>query len=255
MNDLTVFQNEMFGDLRAVSIDGDPWFAAKDVCDCLGLGNSRQAISRLDDDEKGVISNDTLGGKQEMTFVSEAGLYTLIGTSRKKEAKDFRRWVTHEVLPSIRKHGIYATDAVLDKIIADPDFGIKLLTELKEEKAARIEAEQKNAVLQPKADFYDAVADSTTALDLGKVAKLLAFDGIGRNKLFSILRQERWLMDDNVPYQEYVNRGYFKVIEYKYVTSYGEVKIDHKTLVYQRGVDAIRKLLSARIAQVSMETA
>ena len=190
-----------------------------------------------------------------MAFVSEAGVYALIARSRKKEAKAFQRWVTHEVLPSIRKHGIYATDAVLDKIIADPDFGIKLLTELKEEKAARIEAEQKNAVLQPKADFYDAVADSTTALDLGKVAKLLAFDGIGRNKLFSILRQERWLMDDNVPYQEYVNRGYFKVIEYKYVTSYGEVKIDHKTLVYQRGVDAIRKLLSARIAQVSMETA
>ena len=93
--------------IRMQMVDGEPWLAAKDLCELLGLDNSRQAVSRLDDDEKGVISSDTLGGKQELTFVSESGMYALIFQSRKPQARAFRKWVTGEVLPSLRKYGYY----------------------------------------------------------------------------------------------------------------------------------------------------
>ena len=106
--------------------NGEPWFVAKDVCDILGITNSRDAMSSLDDDEKGVANTDTPGGRQNVSIVSEPGLYVLIGKSRKPEAKAFRRWVNHEVLPSIRRHGVYATDDVIDKVLGNPDFGIRL---------------------------------------------------------------------------------------------------------------------------------
>ena len=115
--------------------DGEPWFVAVDVCDALGIGNSRDATARLDSDEKGVVLTDTLGGQQKLGIVNEPGLYVLVLGSRKPQAKGFRRWIAHEVIPSIRKHGAYATEANIDKIIDDPDFGIHLLQQLKAERA------------------------------------------------------------------------------------------------------------------------
>ena len=108
MNELQIFENNNFGSIRAIERDGETWFVAKDVCDCLDLGNNRQAITRLDDDEKDVIAIDTLGGMQKMSIISESGLYAFTLTSRKPEAKEFKRWVIHEVIPSIRKTGAYA---------------------------------------------------------------------------------------------------------------------------------------------------
>lgn len=107
MNDVTIFRKDEFGAVRAVTLEGEPWFVAADVCRALGLGNSRQTLSYLDDDEKGVITSDTLGGKQEMSTINEPGLYSLILRSRKPEAKAFKRWITHEVIPAIRKTGGY----------------------------------------------------------------------------------------------------------------------------------------------------
>lgn len=107
MDKLKIFEKEEFGKVRVVGHDGDPWFVAKDVCECLELGNPRSSIALLDEDEKGVHSVDTPGGKQEMTIVSEPGLYSLILRSRKPEAKAFKRWVTHDILPSIRKTGVW----------------------------------------------------------------------------------------------------------------------------------------------------
>lgn len=116
--------------------DGNPWFVVVDVCRVLGLGNSSMAISKLDDDEKsGVIIADPHGREQETRCVSEPGLYSLIIRSRKPQAKEFKRWITHDVIPSIRKHGAYATEATIDKIIDNPDFGIHLLQQLKAERA------------------------------------------------------------------------------------------------------------------------
>ena len=128
-NSLQLFQNAGFK-VRVIMRCSDPWFVAKDVCDCLDLANSRDAVSRLDDDEKGVGKVDTLGGSQDMMLVSESGLYTLIMRSNKPEAKVFRKWVTSEVLPSIRKTGGYGIRTV-DDMINDPDTAIRLLTQLK----------------------------------------------------------------------------------------------------------------------------
>lgn len=106
-NNMQIFQNEAFGEIRTLLIDGEPWFVAADVCKALLIVNSRDTLTRIDDDEKGVVSTDTLGGRQEVTIVNEPGLYALILSSRKPEAKAFKRWITHEVIPSIRKHGAY----------------------------------------------------------------------------------------------------------------------------------------------------
>ena len=106
-NNMQIFQNEKFGKIRTLNLDGEPWFVGADVCKALLIVNSRDALTRIDDDEKGVVSTDTLGGRQEVTIVNEPGLYALILSSRKPEAKAFKRWITHEVIPAIRKHGAY----------------------------------------------------------------------------------------------------------------------------------------------------
>ena len=128
-NSLQLFQNAGF-EVRVIMRDGEPWFVAKDVCTCLEIANVSDACSRLDEDERGIVSTDTPSGKQEMLIVSEPGLYSLIGSSKKPEAKAFKRWVNHEVLPSIRKTGGYGIRTV-DDMINDPDTAIRLLTQLK----------------------------------------------------------------------------------------------------------------------------
>lgn len=141
MSEIKLFEKEEFGKVRVVIRNGNPWFVAKDVCDILEMGNPRSSLALLDEDEKDVHSMDTPGGKQEMTIISEPGLYSLILRSRKPEAKAFKRWVTHEVIPSIRKHGLYATEEVVDRILDDPDFGITLLQRYKFEREQRQLAE------------------------------------------------------------------------------------------------------------------
>lgn len=113
---MQLYQNSQFGKLRVFVIDDQPWFIAKDVCDALDIGNPSQAVTRLDDDEKGITTNDTPGGNQESITVSEPGLYTLILTSRKPEAKAFKRWITHDVIPAIRRNGVYATPAAVEEM-------------------------------------------------------------------------------------------------------------------------------------------
>ncbi len=148
MNEVKLFENEEFGKVRTIIIGNEPYFVGKDVAEALGFTNSRDAIAtHVFEDDKGVEKIDTLGGKQNMTVINESGLYALVFGSRLESAKRFKHWVTSEVLPSIRKHGIYATDNVIDNILNNPDFGIELLTKLKEERSARVEAEKKNAIL------------------------------------------------------------------------------------------------------------
>lgn len=152
--------------------NGEPWFVAKDVCDILGLENSRKATSELDTDEKNTVTiSDGIPGNPNKTIISEPGLYKLIMRSRKPEAKEFQRWVTHEVLPSIRKHGAYMTQQTLDKALTSPDFLIQLATKLKEE-------QEKVKELEPKARFADAVAASDGTCLIGELAKMLRQNGL-----------------------------------------------------------------------------
>lgn len=242
-NDITIFESEQFGKIRI--IDGE-LFVASDVCAALDIQNTADALRRLDDDEKGIDSIDTLGGRQTVAVVTEYGLYALVLGSRKPEAREFKRWITHEVIPSIRKYGAYMTPVTIEAAIANPDFMIGLLENLKIEQAKRIAAEETARIMAPKAEFYDAVAGSKTAIDIGNAAKVLEIPGVGRNKLFEILRDQGILDGSNIPYQTYIDRGYFRVIEQKYTTPTGETRINFKSLVYQRGLDYIRKAVAKK---------
>jgi anti-repressor protein len=176
--------------------NGDPWFVAKDVCDILEISNPSDALQSLYDDEKTNLGNSYVWSEpgRRPLIISEPGLYRLVMRSRKPEAKDFQRWVTHEVLPSIRKHGIYATEATIDQILADPDFGIRLLTSLKEERAKRIEAENQVKELEPKAKALDDFTNVPDAILVRDAAKLLSNAGtpIGEKELREWLSQHGW---------------------------------------------------------------
>lgn len=178
--------------------NGDPWFVAKDVCGILEIRtNSLRVI--LEPDEISELSNDNSidiaqnGGKSPL-IISEAGLYGLALKSRKPEAKEFKRWVTHEVLPSIREHGVYATEATIDRILANPDFGIRLLTDLKNERAKRIEAETQIKELEPKAKALEDFTNVPETLLVRDAAKLLSNAGtpVGEKKLREWLSQHGW---------------------------------------------------------------
>lgn len=227
-------QVQVFGfegrEIRIVMRDGEPWFAARDVCDVLEISNHRDAVSRLDDDERDAVGlTDAIGRVQDGAIVNESGLYNLVLGSRKPEARAFKRWITHEVLPSIRRHGMYATEALLD----DPEHLLKVTARLVEERKARLAAEAKIQELAPKAEFADAVADSKDAQSIREVAKVL---GTGQNRLFDWLRGQRILMADNRPYQEYLDAGYFRVIEQTWDDRQGDTHLTTKTLVTGKGL-------------------
>lgn len=222
--------------VRTVIKDGQPWWVAKDVCNILGLGNSRMALERLDDDEKGVSLIDTPGGLQQMQVVNEPGLYVLILGSRKKEAKEFKRWVTHEVLPSIRQTGSYSLNQQF-KIPQTYPEALRLAADLAEE----------NLKLKPKAEMHDLFLSAKNNQPMSAVAKSL---GIGRNKLFAFLREKKVLRYNNEPYQQYLDRGYFTVIEKPIVK--GEVVENiTQTFVTAKGVDFIGKLLKRENEEAS----
>lgn len=250
-NNIQIFNNPSFGEVRVTELNGEPMFCLSDVCKVLGL-TAKGVAQRLGDE---VISNypiiDNLGREQNAIFVNEDGLYDAILDSRKPEAKKFRKWVTSEVLPSIRKHGAYLSNEAIEKTLTDPDYLIKLANTLKEERLKRIEAESRAAVLQitndemkPKAEFADAVMGSSDAIDMRKAATTLNM-GIGRNKLFELLREKGVLDRHNIPYQTYIDRGYFRTIESTYNKPDGSSCINIKTVIFQKGLDFIRKLLNA----------
>ena len=239
-NSLKIFSNLEFGEIRIVVIDGEPWFVGKDVAVALGYKNTSDAISKhVDDEDKGVAKCDTLGGMQDLSIINESGVYSLVFGSKLPNAKKFKHWVTSEVLPSIRKHGMYA----VDELIANPELAIRAFTALKEEREKNKALQEDNERMKPKAEFFDAVTDSKDAIDMGQVAKVLNYPRIGRNKLFEILRDNGILQQNNQPYQKYIDCGYFRVIEQKYEARPGEIRINIKTLVFQKGIDYIKKLL------------
>lgn len=233
MHDLQIFKYNG-KEVRTIQKDGEPWWVLKDVCGILGISKYRDTASRLDEDERGSVRVDTPGGEQEMTVVNESGLYNVILRSDKPEAKPFRKWVTSEVLPSIRKNGGYIANQenlTPEQIVAN---ALIVAQNIISQKDKQIEQ------MKPKAEFFDAVADSRTAISMNEVSKVLGIKGYGRNNFFEFLRKNGILDRWNVPYQRYIDCGWFRVIEQKY-TIQGEPCVTTKTLVYQKGVDAIRK--------------
>lgn len=236
-----VFSNEEFGAIRALrDEDGEPWFVARDITDALGL--DRTATRRLDDDEKGVRSMHTPGGEQEMTFVTESGFYSLVLASKKPEAHAFKRWITHEVIPSIRKHGAYATPQTIESIISDPRNGIKLLQALADEQDRNKALQAENAEMKPKAFFADSVSRSKTSVLVGVLAKILRQNGYetGQNRLFKTLCDDGYLIGTkgrnyHMPNQKAMDLGLFEVKDSTRTHSDGHTSTDRTTLVTGKG--------------------
>ena len=211
MNELTVFNNEEFGEIRTITIDGEPWFVAADVCRALEIGNPSMAVERLDDDEKGISTIDTLGGKQRMTIINEPGLYSLVLSSRKPEAKAFKRWITHDIIPTIRKTGGYVNDAAqfIDSYFGQLDSAQKHALTMIFNESKRMTAQLKEQA--PKVDFYDTFVSPNKCTGLRDTAKEL---GISERKFVNFLIDEKYLYRTPAqqlrPYAKKSNEGLFE---------------------------------------------
>lgn len=235
MENVEIFKNPEFGEVRTTMIDGEPWFVGKDVAEALGYARTADAVAaHVDAEDKGVGKIPTPGGEQDVTIINESGLYSLVLSSKLPTAKQFKRWVTHEVIPSIRKHGMYATDGLLAKATQDPDFLIGLLNNMKDERKKRLEAESKLNEAHPKIVFADAVSVSNNAILIFDLAKILKQNGveIGGRRLFDKLREEGFLIKSgsskNMPTQRAMDMGLFVIKEGSYINGQG-VNVTTKT--------------------------
>lgn len=239
--DIQIFKNEQFGQIRVVERDGEPWFVAADICGALDIANSRDALTRIDEDEKGVALTDTLGGAQEVAVVNEPGLYSLVLGSRKSEARAFKRWITHDVIPAIRKTGMYATPATVEAMLANPDTMIQVLQAFKDEREQRLALETRVVADAPKVAFADAVETSTDSCLVGQLAKIIRQNGyeIGANRLFEYLRKEGYLCragsNRNMPTQRSMEAGWFEVKESVLENPDGSIRVVRTPKVTGKG--------------------
>ena len=231
-NNLMIFENPEFGAVRSILIDSDPWFVAADVCKALELEKTNRALSRLDDDEKGAHSVSTPGGRQRMSIISESGLYSLILGSRKTEARAFKRWITHEVIPSIRKHGAYMTDSLLDALEAHPEAVPEYLNRLRSENARNRELTRRLRLALPKAEYYDAFVDPADCTNIRTTAKEL---GVPEKLFTRYLEEKKYLFRDKnrklFPRAVKKSAGLFLVRDF--YTERG--KLGHYTLITPAG--------------------
>lgn len=251
-NSIKVFENEEFGQVRTLVINDEPWFVGKDVAVSLGYSDTSDALKRhVDEDDKLTRRFTDSGQSREMYVINESGLYSLIMSSKLPTAKKFKHWVTNEVLPSIRKHGVYMTPETIENVLLNPDTIIKLATSLKEEREKRQALELENAEMKPKAAYADAVKDTKNSINIGNLAKLLCNKHgvkIGRNKLFS------WLTSHGIikkvgkqyePYQKYMDMGLFTIKQNVIELKNGETITTHIIQVTGKG----QVYLADKIAQ------
>lgn len=238
MKKLEIFQNKSFGRIRTLAINNEPWFVGKDVAEILGYAKPENAIANhVDEEDKTstLIQGSGSNYKSKAIIINESGLYSLVLSSKLPSAKEFKRWITHEVIPAIRKHGAYMTEDTLEKALTSPDFLIQLATQLKEEKEKRLAAEKQIEMDRPKTIFADAVSASHTSILVGEMAKILRGNGveIGQKRFFDWLRENGYLIrrkgtDYNMPTQRAMELGLFEIKEGSYVNGSG-VNIITKT--------------------------
>lgn len=255
MKDLKVFENPEFGKLTVTEKDNNPWLIGSEVARILGYSNPQKAIrDHVDDDDKLTERIVLAGQTREVIIINESGLYSLVLSSKLPTAKKFKRWVTGEVIPAIRKHGAYMTEDALKKAITEPDFLIGLANELKKEKAARLAAEQQIEADRPKVTFANAVNVSKDGMLIGMLAKILHQNGVdmGQKRLFQWMREKGYLMksgaDKNMPTQRAREMGLFKVKERAIDNPDGSVRLTRTTLVTGKGQQYfINKLLAPQV--------
>lgn len=255
-NKIKVFENAEFGSVRTVTINGEPWFVASDVCKALGIDPT--STRRLDDDEKNTLRlTQGIPGNPNVTVVNEPGLYTLVLGSRKPEAKAFKRWITHEVIPDIRQYGMYATSDFLDKALGNPDNWIRMLTEYsavkKENETLKLKTvEQKEVIesqnnqitlMKPKATYYDLVLQTKNAVNITTIAKDYGLSAVTLNKKlhdYGVQYKQggTWLL-----YQQHADKGYTKTKTGVYTNKAGEEYASVHTQWTQKGRMFIYKIL------------
>lgn len=247
-NEIMLFSNQEFGDVRTVIVDGVPYFVGKDVAEILGYSNPNEAISEhIDSDDK--LNSKTLSsfelnlGQRGGWLINESGLYSLILSSKLPKAKAFKHWVTSEILPSIRKTGSYSVIEKPDSyMIDDPiERAMRWIEEEEERQALRVHIEE----TKPLVDYAEQIQTADTSIDMLTMAKLLSKKNIkiGRNKLFEFLRNKNVLMKDNVPYGRYMDNGWFELQENVWRDSYGTKNISTTTLVTPKGQVGITNLV------------
>ena len=259
MKDMQIFNNPEFGEIRVVEVDGKPYAVGVDVARALEYANPSKAvidhckgISKLGIPHQQTNQHGYIGETiQETNVIPQGDIFRLIVKAAeqsrnleiREKAERFERWIFDEVLPSIRQHGMYASPTKIPQTFSDALRAYADEVEAHDKAKALIEAQRH------KVEFFDDVADSKDAIDISEAAKVLNI-GMGRNRLFKTLRERKILKPNNIPYQEYVDRGYFRVIEQKFKKQNGDTCINIKTLVYQRGLEYIRRLLTANTLKV-----
>lgn len=248
MDNIEIYKHEQFGEIRTLTVGDDVWFVASDICNALDISNTSQAVSRLDSDERSMFN---IGRQGTANCVNEYGLYNLILASRKPEARTFKRWITHEVLPDIRQHGVYMTPAKLEEVLLNPDTMIRLATELKkareERDALSIENSAlsvRNTVMQPKADYFDELVDWNLLSNFRDTAKAL---GVGQKEFISFLLESGYLYRTKSgklrPYAE-KNDGLFEIKEcYNKKTDWK----GYQTLITPKGRETFRLLIQGGV--------
>lgn len=244
MTDLQIFNSPEFGAIRTIEKDGEPWFVGKDVATILGYAKPLNALATHIDEDDSLKQGltDNMGRMQETIFINESGLYSLVLSSKLPTAKKFKRWVTNEVIPSIRKHGAYMTPETLEKVLLSPDTLMQLAQNLKDEQEKRRVLETKIEQDKPKVLFSDAVASAKTSILIGELAKLLKQNGvdIGQNRLFEWMRQNGYLIrrqgsDYNMPTQRSMEQGLFEIKETTVVHADGHTHINKTPKVTGKG--------------------
>lgn len=244
MGDIKIFENEKFGEVRVKEKDGQIWFVGKDIAEILEYSNQNGAIStHVDEEDKGIAKCDTPGGKQNMTIINESGMYSLVLSSKMPKAREFKRWVTSEVLPSIRKHGAYATEETIDRMINNPDFGIELLSQLKQEREEKKKLVGKINQLKPKADYTDKILNNKGLVTITQIAKDYGMSGRSMNELLHGLgvqykQSKQWML-----YADHQGEGYTHSQTIPITRSNGEKDITVHTKWTQKGRLFIYNLL------------
>ena len=244
MNDLQIFENEVFGKIRTLGKDGEPWFVGKDVAEALGYERPTKAIQdHVDTEDKDEVPiQDSIGRMQNTPIINESGLYSLVLSSKLPSAKQFKRWVTSDILPAIRKYGGFLTPEKVEEVLLNPDTIIRLATDLKSEREQRKALEIIVETQRPKVLFADSVSASKTSILIGDLAKILKQNGIdiGQKRLFHWLREKGWLIRQkgnsyNMPTQKGMEQGYFEIKETVITHSDGHVTISKTPKITGRG--------------------